>query len=91
VRGRSTGELLVLLVAGTVCASVLLGGGTVAIVKIVHPEADVTQATSIIADVINTLIGLLAGFLAGKTDLSVRPEGRPSEDTDIEPIPRRPL
>lgn len=65
---RSTGDLLVLIIASTVCFSVLASGATVVAVKFLHPEADVSQVVGTISDILNTLIGLLAGFLAGRTD-----------------------
>jgi hypothetical protein len=65
---RPTTDLLILLIAGTICVSVLAAGATVGIVEVVHPETDTSAAVSAISDVINTLIGLLAGFLAGRTD-----------------------
>lgn len=68
MRNRPTSELLILLIAGTICFSVLASGATIAVLKIVHPEVDVTGSTNALTDVINTMIGLLAGFLAGRTD-----------------------
>jgi hypothetical protein len=69
-RDRATGEILVLMIAGTICSSVLLAGATAGIVKITNPNADITSGLNALTDVINTLIGLLAGFLAGRTDRS---------------------
>jgi len=68
LRDRSTGEILVILIAGTVCFSVMAGGATIGIIEIMHPEADTSSALGTLSDVINTLIGLMAGFLAGRTD-----------------------
>lgn len=68
MRGRSTTDLLILMIAGTVCFAVLASGATIAIIEIQHPEVDTTQAQGAVGDVINTLIGLLAGFLAGRTE-----------------------
>lgn len=76
MRGRSTTDLLILMIAGTVCFAVLAAGATVAIIEIVHPESDTTAAFNSISDVINTLIGLLAGFLAGVTHGTVTAETR---------------
>lgn len=76
LRDRPTGDLLVLLIAGTICFTVLASGATVALVRIWHPDSDTTVATNILSDTINTLIGLLAGFLAGRTEASLRgPDG----------------
>jgi len=89
---RTTGDILVLMVAATVCSSVIFGGATIAAVKITNPDADVTSATNILSDVINTLIGLLAGFMAGRTDVNIRKqtEVEPPSEPDV-PLPRRPL
>lgn len=65
---RSTGDLLVLLIATTVCFSVLAGGFGVFIAGLLYPDRDNTAVVRAIGDVINTLLGLLAGFLAGRTD-----------------------
>lgn len=65
--GRSTGDMLVLLIAATICLSVMGSGLTIGIVRIVHPEVDVSQPLGAVTDIINTLIGLLAGYLAGKS------------------------
>ena len=67
MRGRTTTDLLILMIAGTVCFSVLASGAAIAIIEIRDPGTDTSQAAGLISDVINTLIGLLAGFLAGRT------------------------
>jgi hypothetical protein len=67
---RPTGDLLVILIAATICGSVALGGGAIAVIEILHPESDTTAALGMISDVINTLIGLLAGVLIGRTDVT---------------------
>ena len=83
MRNRSTTDLLILMVAGTVCFAVLAAGAGVAAVEIAHPEVDTTSAQNSIGDVINTLIGLLAGFLAGRTQVQV--ERTKQERRDAEP------
>jgi hypothetical protein len=74
VRDRTTGDLLVLMIAGTVCGVVLLVSLSLIVEAWVHPEADTSGASAAIGDVINTLVGLLAGFLAGRTETLVRKE-----------------
>lgn len=73
LRDRSTGEIMVLLVAGTVCGYVVVNGAVI-IYLVLKGEtgSQLTEAARNITDIINTLIGLLAGFLAGKTDVLVR-------------------
>lgn len=65
---RTTGDLLILLIAATICFSVLASGAAVALLAFIHPEVNTDGIIGTISDVINTLIGLLAGFLAGRTD-----------------------
>jgi hypothetical protein len=67
---RSTGEIMILVVAFTVCGYVIVNGAVIAILVIKgRSNESLLQAARQITDIINTLIGLLAGFLAGKTDL----------------------
>ena len=69
LRERPTGDLMVLMVALTVCGSVVFGGMAIIVVTLVRPDVDVSNAARNIADLLNTLIGLLAGFLAGSAAL----------------------
>jgi len=69
---RSTGEILVLMVAMTVCGYVVITGAVIIGLVIFRPDHDYSAAARNIADVINTLIGLMAGFLAGRTDVLVK-------------------
>jgi hypothetical protein len=68
LKGRTTGELLVLLIGGTICVSVLISLVVIAILEILDPTTDTTQGIALVSDTIHTLIGLLAGFIAGRTD-----------------------
>lgn len=65
---RSTGDILVLLVAFTVCASVAGAGIALILVFFLNPDANLAAAWGLVTDSINTLIGLLAGFIAGRTE-----------------------
>ena len=67
IRDRSTGDLLVLMVTATVCLAIFASGVTIVIVEIVNPKTDTTDGLQSITGIINTMIGLIAGFLAGKT------------------------
>lgn len=67
LRDRSTGEVLVLLIAFTVCGYIVVISAVLIVNVIVNPNAEETGAARNIADIINTLIGLLAGYLAGKS------------------------
>lgn len=65
---RTTGDLLILIISLTVCGTVLLGMILIGAITLAQPGADVSAWAATIAGVINVLIGLLAGFLAGRTD-----------------------
>lgn len=67
LRDRSTADLLVLMIAGTICGGLIATGAVTAVFIFVNPTADVSGPARLIADVVNTLIGLLAGFMAGRT------------------------
>lgn len=68
IRDRSTGDLLVLMIAGTICGGLIATGIVTTIFVFLNPGFDVTGPARFVADIVNTLIGLLAGFLAGRTD-----------------------
>ena len=71
LRDRPTGDLMVLMVATTVCSSVFVGGAAIVFLAVLRPDLDTANFARNIADLLNTLIGLLAGFLAGRTDANV--------------------
>lgn len=76
---RPTGEILVLLIAGTICGGVAVGGVGIIIFMFLNPTSEPLAATRLIAGVMNTLIGLLAGFLAGATQ-AANSIGKKSDD-----------
>lgn len=67
LRDRSTGDILVLLIAGTICFGLVATGAVTAVFAFTNPGASIEAPARLIADVVNTLIGLLAGFMAGRT------------------------
>lgn len=68
LRDRPTGDLLVLMIAGTVCFVVLGSGFTALVIEVINPDVDTAPIIRQVSDIVSTLIGLLAGFLAGRTD-----------------------
>jgi cytochrome c biogenesis protein CcdA len=80
---RSTGELMVLMIAGTVCVTTLFGVVALVIIAFIHPQYDAASAARAVSGMLNALIGLLAGFLAGRTDVLDRyMSGRKKESPD---------
>lgn len=66
---RSTGEIMILMVAATVCGAIVVGGAAVILLAFVHPEYNSSFAAQKLTSLLNTMIGLLAGFTAGRTDV----------------------
>jgi hypothetical protein len=77
---RPTGEILVLTITFTVCFGILASGALVGVVVLVHPETDVSVWVSRITGILNTMVGLLAGYLAGRTDVVVQREASKSSE-----------
>lgn len=66
LQGRTTADILVLMIASTVCGSVIASGVVISIISLKAPGTDVTVWISRITGIMNTLVGLLAGYLAGR-------------------------
>lgn len=75
LRDRSTGEIMVIAITLTVCFGVIASGTFVGIIVLFRPEVDVTPWITRVTGLLNTMIGLLAGFLAGRTDRAVEHGG----------------
>lgn len=65
-RGRSTADTLILMIAGTICVAILIATIGVFVIRVYEPKVDLSGLVGNLNDVINTLIGIMAGFLAGK-------------------------
>lgn len=75
LRDRSTGDILVLLIAFTI-VFVLIGVTASTVVYVfLNPGKPVDGPARLVADITNTLIGLLAGFMVGRTRTVVRTDG----------------
>lgn len=73
LRDRSTGDLLVLLIALTITMVLLVVTVSTITYAFVFPESrPLDQPAQLISDMMNTLIGLLAGFMVGRTRTVVR-------------------
>lgn len=82
-RDRPTGELMVIMIAATICTYILVTM-IVLFILAIFTDRDLSGPARNIADIINTLIGLLAGFLAGKTDLALtKKKKEPEEDSEL--------
>jgi len=88
LRDRSTGDLLVLFIGGTICICVLIGAVGL-IVQSFISDADHPGAAALVGDTLVALTSLLAGFIAGRSDPGSKTNKRDDEvssDTN-EPAP----
>jgi hypothetical protein len=70
------------MIAGTVCIGVLASGLTIAVVSLVNPDVDVSHWIARITGTINTMVGLLAGFLAGRSSSTFTGKSQRDYDSD---------
>lgn len=63
---RPTGEILVLMVAGTVCVLVVAIGVCLVVLSILDPTLDTAPAFGALRDAIGSMVGLCAGYIAGR-------------------------
>lgn len=69
---RSTGDLLMLMLAGTLCVAVLGTAAAAVLAELLHPDQDTASVVAAVGDVLGTFLGLVAGYLAGRTDRAAR-------------------
>jgi hypothetical protein len=66
--GRSTTDLIILMITITICLLLLIATLAIGIAQATQPQLDLSAPTQAIGNIVNTIIGLAAGFLAGRTD-----------------------
>jgi len=79
LRDRNTGDILVLMIAFTVCGYIIVISAVLIVNAFINPNEEQTGAARNIADIINTLIGLLAGYLAGRSGFKSKDGGEEDE------------
>ena len=72
IRDRPTVDMLILMIAGTICISTLGYGVAVAVLVFVQPQKNHGPAVALLSSTFQLLIGLLAGFVAGRTEKTLR-------------------
>lgn len=66
VSDRPVGDLLFLMIAGTVCIVLFISSIGLIILQILYPEKDLRAIGTAIAGIINTMVGVLVGYLVGR-------------------------
>ena len=72
LRDRPASELLILMIAGTICCSVLAAGATVAVVRIVHPDLDSALGSAALA--FSRVFAFTAHATRWYTDIEFQPD-----------------
>jgi hypothetical protein len=75
---RPTGDILLLMIAGTVSFVLVATALTLLVAELVHPESDTSGAAKQVGDTLAALVALLAGFLAGRSGTT---SSSPSNET----------
>ena len=78
---RPTSEVLIIAITFTVCGYIIVNAVLIVIVGL-FTERDLAGPARNLADIINTLIGLLAGYLAGRSGM---PTGKSKKKDDDDP------
>jgi ABC-type Na+ efflux pump permease subunit len=65
---RTTGELVILGLAITVILMLLGAGMSIIIFEAIDPDTDTNPGLVVLSDILNTLIGVIAGYLAGRQE-----------------------
>lgn len=73
---RSTVDIVIIILATTVCATITFAALGTIIGKIWNPLMDVTRAAEIIANTITTILGALVGFIGGRAAGRLEANGR---------------
>ena len=55
-----------LMVAGTICGLLIMSGASLFVLAAVDPALDTSAAFGALRDAIGTLVGLAAGYVAGR-------------------------
>ena len=66
MKGRTTIELMVLMLTATVCVAILLTGATIAVLEFKDPSIDTSSVVDILMTLVSGILGALLGLLAGE-------------------------
>lgn len=84
-RDRTTADVVVLVLAATLGASIVLAGAAIFVLSIVRGPGDVgvTSAAQSLTDLLTVLAGIVTGYVAGRTSSTSAPAPvmrRPTDD-----------
>jgi len=63
---RSTIDIVVILLTGTIGGTVLLTIIGLFVIRVLHPEADISRGAEAVSNIVTTIVGALVGFIGGR-------------------------
>lgn len=75
MKGRSAIDIVIIVLSLMVAATVILTVIGVLIIRIYRPEVDVKGASTVIADIIKTVVVALIGFVGGRAQGKMEANG----------------
>lgn len=85
MRHRPTLDLIVLMLAGTVCLAILASGATIAALEWRDPDIDTTAAAEVLQVTITTILGVLLGLITGRAQGRSEQLGQAPDPHDLTP------
>jgi P pilus assembly chaperone PapD len=65
---RTTGEIVILMLAFVVVVTILMATVTVAVIEIVYPDQNTDETVRMINDTTNVILGAVIGYVAGRKE-----------------------
>jgi hypothetical protein len=66
MKGRSTIDIVIILLTGMVAAILILSTVGVIVGKLTHPETNFAGGEKVIGNIVQTIVGALVGFVGGR-------------------------
>ena len=63
---REAGDVVVIIFASAVGALLVIGGIGLLVERLMHPEADIAEASDSLAETAGMIVGALLGFVSGR-------------------------
>jgi hypothetical protein len=64
--GRPTGDVLLLLLAVTVCLSIVIAGGAITVIALLHPNYPIGPVTEALVTALQNILFTVLGVAAGR-------------------------
>lgn len=68
LRERTTGEIVILMLAFVVVVTILMATLTVTLIELIYPDQDTDSTVRMINDTTNVILGAVIGYVAGRKE-----------------------